>query len=382
MFRRRITLFKLFGFGVRIHVSWVLIALLVTWSLAEGLFPQQFPELSTSTHWIMGILGALGLFLSIIFHEFCHSLVARKYGLPMKGITLFVFGGIAEMSEEPENPKVEFLMAGVGPVSSLLLALAFYLLWLLGETLAWPDLTRGVIGYLVFINILLAVFNLLPAFPLDGGRILRSTLWYWKKDLRRATSIATRIGSGFGIALLIFGLVNIFAGQFIGGLWYFLIGTFLYNAAKMSYRQLLLTEAFKEKKVSDLMDMYPDTVSTDLSLSHLVEKYFRRRQDKWFPVVDEENQLVGCVSLAQVKKMPRDEWEVRKVADIYGSCPQNVLINPYAGILQALSHLMQQSNTKRLLVVENGKLIGTISLGNILSAFSTWLDLEPDSKGL
>ncbi len=176
MFGKRLTLFRLFGFAVQVDLSWLLIAVLVTWSLATGFFPQRYPDVSHAGYWLMGALGALGLFASIIFHEFWHSLVARRYGLHIRGITLFVFGGISEMSEEPENPKTEFLMAAAGPISSIVLAMFCYLIYLWGKHGGWAEMLTGVLGYLDFINGLLAAFNLVPAFPLDGGRILRSAL--------------------------------------------------------------------------------------------------------------------------------------------------------------------------------------------------------------
>lgn len=187
MFVRRVKLFTLLGFEVSIDLSWIIIAGLVTWSLVEGLFPYLYPGLTIQTYWQMGIVGALLFFFSIIFHEFCHSLVARKFGIPMHGITLFIFGGVAEMNEEPPNPQSEFFMAIAGPLSSILLAGIFYLIYLLGIQRDWSIVVQGLARYLAWINAVLAGFNLLPAFPLDGGRILRSILWWHKKDLRWAT---------------------------------------------------------------------------------------------------------------------------------------------------------------------------------------------------
>jgi Zn-dependent protease len=190
MFGKRIRLFKLFGFEVRIDWSWIILAILVAWSLSVGFFPFRFRNLSTETYWLMGIVGALGLFFSIIFHEMSHSLVARRYGMPMKGITLFIFGGVAEMGEEPSSAKTELMMALAGPISSIVMALVFYGISLLGRQGEWPQPVIGVIQYLSYINGLLAGFNLIPAFPLDGGRILRSILWGWKSNLRWATRIS------------------------------------------------------------------------------------------------------------------------------------------------------------------------------------------------
>ena len=192
MFGKRMRLFKIFGFSVNIDASWFILAIFIIWSLAKGVFPEYFKGLSSKTYWWMGAGGAFGLFASIIFHELCHSIVAVRYGLPMKGITLFIFGGVAEMSDEPPSPKAEFLMAIAGPVSSVVLGLVFYLIYFAGQRWGWPMPVNGVFSYLTWLNFVLAGFNMLPAFPLDGGRVFRSILWGAKRDLRWAT-ICSRI---------------------------------------------------------------------------------------------------------------------------------------------------------------------------------------------
>ena len=199
MFGHRMKLFKLLGFEVRIDASWIVIAVLVTWSLAKGAFPSWYPNLTPATYWIMGVVGALGLFVSIVAHEFCHSLVARKFGMPMKGITLFIFGGVAEMGDEPPTAKAEFMMAIAGPLSSLAIGGCCYLIYLLGLQSQWPTPVNAVNYYLFYINVILAAFNLLPAFPLDGGRVLRSILWGAKGNMRWATRVSSSIGSAFGL---------------------------------------------------------------------------------------------------------------------------------------------------------------------------------------
>ena len=212
MFEHRVTLFKLFGFEVRVDASWLFLALLITWTLATGYFPYQQPHLRTADYWWMGIASALGLFVSIVLHECSHSVVARRFGLPMKGITLFIFGGVAEMGEEPPNAKTEFLMAIAGPITSIVLGGIFYVVYQIGKTV-WPVPVTAVIAYLAGINWLLAAFNLIPAFPLDGGRVLRSALWYWRGNLGSATKVASQAGSAFGIILIVLGGVAVVGGQ-------------------------------------------------------------------------------------------------------------------------------------------------------------------------
>ena len=253
MFGRKIKIFKIFDFQVHIDISWLLIAALVTWSLAAGYFPAKHAGLSKHVYWSMGLVGALGLFLSIVFHELCHSLVARRFGLPMRGITLFVFGGVAEMEKEPQSAKTEFFMAVAGPLSSIAMGALFYFIYRISSSyhLAYP--VTAVLIYLSWINFILAGFNLVPAFPLDGGRILRSILWNWKKNLYWATRRASQAGQIFGIFLTILGVIYFFTGIFIIGLWYFLIGMFLNRAAQASYQRLLMTQALEGEQVRDFM---------------------------------------------------------------------------------------------------------------------------------
>ncbi len=376
MFGKEITLFKLFGFAVKVDLSWLFIALLVTWSLAEGFFPQNLKGLPPSVYWTMGVVGALGLFASIIFHEFWHSLVARRYGLPMKGITLFIFGGISEMSEEPQDAKTEFMMAAAGPASSIVLGGLFYLVYRLGEGVGWSAPVNGVLGYLAFINWILAAFNLLPAFPLDGGRILRSGLWKWKGDLKKATRTASRFGSGFGFVLIGLGILSFFSGNLIGGLWYCIIGLFLRNAARMSYRQVLIRDALAGERVADLMNPEPVTVPPDITLQQLVEDYVLKFHFKMFPVVA-GGQLLGCINSGRVKEIPRDEWQVEKVEEAALPCSDENTVTADAPASRALA-VMNRSRNSRLMVVENGRLVGVISLKDILGSLSFRMDFEED----
>ena len=186
MFGRKITLFKMLGFAIRLDASWLIIAALIVWSLAVGVFPYQVPDLPIGTYWWMAIFGALGLFASVVIHEFFHAMVARRFGLDIKGITLFVFGGVAELEEEPPNPKAEFLVAIAGPLASVALGCIFYAFGIIAQA-SWPIEVLAVVGYLSSINWLLAAFNMIPAFPLDGGRVLRAALWYRWGNLVRAT---------------------------------------------------------------------------------------------------------------------------------------------------------------------------------------------------
>ncbi len=374
MFGKRITLFKLLGFSVRVDLSWVVIAALVTWSLATGLFPQRYKDFPAATYWIMGAVGAVGLFASIVFHEMCHSLVARRYGLSMKGITLFIFGGVAEMDDEPASAKVEFLMAAAGPLSSIILGIAFLAAYLFATVAGWPIPLRGVIGYLGLINLMLAVFNLVPAFPLDGGRILRAALWSWKGNVRWATRVASRVGSGFGLVLIMTGLLSLLRGNVVGGIWWVLIGMFLRTAAGTSYKQLLTRQALQGEPVSRFMETSPMTVPPRISIEELIEDYVYRYHYKMFPVV-EGGRLVGCVSTRQVRDIPRDEWSLRTVGDLAAQCSAENTISPDADSLEALS-AMSKTGASRLMVIDGGRLVGIVSLKDMLRFLSLKVELE------
>jgi Zn-dependent protease/CBS domain-containing protein len=374
MFGKSINLFKLLGFEVRIDLSWIIIAILIAWSLSTGLFPFHYKNLSTQTYWIMGIIAAVGLFLSIIVHEFSHSLVARKYGIPMKGITLFIFGGVAEMEDEPPSPKAELLMAGVGPLSSIAIAAIFYSFSSLGKTMGWAEPVTGVVQYLGAINAILAGFNLLPAFPLDGGRVLRAVLWHWKANVRWATRISAQIGSGFGIALIVLGFLNIFRGNFVGGMWWFLIGMFLQSAAKMSYRQLITRKALEGEKVRRFMNPNPVTVEPETTVEEFVEDYVYKYHYKMFPVVNSER-VIGCVTTRQVKEVPREKWRNTTVSNLTMECTPDTTVKPDDDAVRALS-LMRRTGGSRLVVLEDDRLAGVVSLKDMMQFLSLKIDLD------
>jgi Zn-dependent protease/CBS domain-containing protein len=378
MFGKRVTLFRLFGFEVRVDASWLIIAVLITWSLAAGFFPREYAGLPASDYWWMGVSGAIGLFFSIVFHEFFHSLVARRLGLPMKGITLFVFGGVAEMDEEPESPRVEFLMAAAGPASSIVLGFILYAVYVGGYGYGWPSQVIGVLYYLAYMNWVLAAFNLFPAFPLDGGRILRATLWKWKNNLKWATRKASAVGKGFGLFLILTGVVNLLMGNFIGGFWLFLIGMFLRGAAEASYRQLMVRRALEGTPVSSIMKKDPVTVPPSLTIDRLVEDYIYKFHFKMFPVTD-GGRLEGCITTRQVKEVPRDQWQHRTVGEAVVQCSPRTAVPPDYDAMKALG-LMSRTGNSRLLVVEDGRLLGIISNKDLLSHIAVKMDLEGEEE--
>lgn len=377
MFGKQITLFTLFGFKVRIDLSWLILAVFITWSLAQGVFPYYYEGLSTTVYWWMGIFGAIGLFASIIFHELWHSLVARKFGLPIKEITLFIFGGVANMEEEPPGPKAEFFMAIAGPLASFSLSGLFYGLNIAARAGNWGLLAVGVIGYLSWINLILAIFNLIPAFPLDGGRVLRSALWGWKNNLRWSTRIASRIGSGFGIFLIVMGVFAIISGGFIGGMWWVLIGMFVMSASKMSYHRLLMRQVLEGEPVQRFMRADPVTVSPSITIDQLVEEYIYKYHFKMFPV-SENHKPVSCVTTRQVKEIPRAEWEQHTVGEIATPCSAENTVAEDTDAMKALSRINRTKNSRLMVVDKKNQLVGILALKDLLQFLSLKLDLEDE----
>ena len=374
MLGKQITLFELLGFKVKVDMSWLFLALLITWSLAQGVFPTLYEGLSSRVYWWMGVAGVIGIFFSLIFHELSHSIVARHYSLPIRGITLFLFGGVAEMEEEPANPKVEFLVAIAGPIASGLLAVAFYGVSALGEAQAFPDPVLGVTRYLGFLNGLLAIFNLIPAFPLDGGRVFRAALWHWKGNLREATRIASRVGTAFGFGLMALGALNVLTGNLIGGMWWFLIGLFLHGAAAGSYHQMMTRRLLEGEPVRRFMTSRPISVPPNITVRRFVDDFVYKYHHDLFPVTMDAR-LLGCIASRQVKEVPREKWDLKTIGVIATPCTKDNTIEADEDAVKALS-LMQRSASSRLMVTEHGQLVGIIALKDLLKLLALKMDLE------
>jgi Zn-dependent protease len=376
MFGKPIHLFRLFGFPIRLDPSWFIVAVLITWTLASALFPAMYSGLGLVAYIGMGLAGALGLFASVVLHEMGHSLVARRFGLPIKGITLFIFGGVAELEDEPRTARDEFLVAVAGPIVSLLIAMVTLALARFGSAAGWPVPVVGVCSYLASVNLLVVLFNMVPAFPLDGGRVLRSALWKWRGDLQSATRITAGIGSGFGFVLIALGLVNIVLGGFLSGLWWLLIGLFLRGASASSYRHVLVRHVLEGKPVRQLMTTEPVTVAPDIAVQELVEAYIYVHHHKLFPVV-EQGRVAGCVQVRDIKEVPREQWDEQTVRDVMTPCSPDNTITPDADAMEALS-ILQRSGHSRFMVVEGDQLRGIVSLKDLMHYFSLKMELEGD----
>jgi len=378
MFGRRLNIVTIGGIKIGIDFSWVFIAILLTWTLAGGYFPFQFPHLSGETYWLMGALGMLGLFVCIVLHELGHAVVAKHYKLPVEQITLFLFGGVAEIKKEPKSPKVEFLMAIAGPIVSVVLAAGLYVLAQAGERLEWSVVAIGVISYLATINLIIVVFNMIPAFPLDGGRVFRALLWWWKKDFSWATKVAARLGSGFGFFLIFFGIFLLFiTGNIVMGVWLMILGFFLQKAASSSLVQFQIGKELRGIKVSKFMTKDPISVPPDITIREFIDEYLYQSHHHLYPVT-EKRTLIGYVSLREVKSLTPEEWVKTPVKKAMVPASSFRTISPDTSASQALA-LIQEANLPALFVVEDKRLIGILTAQDLFKLISLKLELESDT---
>ena len=281
-----IKLFKVLGIQVSLDYTWFIVLVLFSWSLAYGYFPMKNPGFGTGTYLAMGIISALMLFACVLVHELSHSYTANRLGMDIHEITLFIFGGVARLTKEPEDGATELKIAIAGPVASLVLAALFYGASRAIDPETYP-LLKSVLSYLAFINFMLLAFNMIPGFPLDGGRVFRAIWWMKTGDIDRATKIASSIGKGFAVFLIAMGLIQIFMGNFVGGLWFVFIGVFVQQAAEGGYQQIVIKKALEGLKVKDLMSKPVITVEGSMSISEAVEEFFFKFHHAAFPVMTE-----------------------------------------------------------------------------------------------
>jgi Zn-dependent protease/predicted transcriptional regulator len=375
--QRSVDIVRIFGIQVAIDYSWIVIFVLVLWSLSAGYFPYQYPGHSWLAYLSVGIVATLLFFVSVLIHELAHAVVANRLGQEVRRITLFIFGGMAHLSGEPKTPGAEFKIAAVGPLTSLLLGVAF---WAVSGALRFwgmEALWTSVFRYLAFINVALAVFNLLPGFPLDGGRLLRAYFWHRTGSLRASSSRAADWGSGIAIGLMILGGLEIFAGALVGGLWLILIGMFLRGAARTSYYGVVVEQALGRKHVGDLMVRDPVVVSPDISVADAVEEYFLRYGYGGFPV-GTTGAPEGLLSLSLVQKCAREERAQQRVRDIMLRDLATLSISPDASVSEALQK-MTEMDIGRLLVIRDGQLEGLITRTGIARFLQRQMQLEEAS---
>jgi len=359
---------------IYINYTWFIVFSLVVSTLAMNYFPQMGPYYSPLTQWGMAFVTAFILFTSILMHELAHSYVAQRQGITIKSITLFVFGGIAQMLGESRTPRGEMKIAAAGPALSLLLSGAFWgIIYFLGQEMPHSPL-MAIAHFLASTNMILAIFNLIPGFPLDGGRILRAIIWERTGDINKATLVTSRIGKGFAIFLMIVGLWDILQGAFISGLWLIFIGIFLQQAADEGYRQTLLHRTLSSVKVRDVMTTPVIVIDEDMAIDRIVNDFFFRYRFNSFPVVLEDK-LVGIVSLHDIKDVKKEEWPYKSVKDIMGTDLADFTISPGRGAIEALDRMVG-SQRGRLVVTEDGKVVGIISQRNIMQMLKLKSDLS------
>ncbi|TMC95062.1 MAG: site-2 protease family protein, partial [Chloroflexi bacterium] len=298
-------IFRIAGIDINIHISWLIILVFLTFSLATGWFPITYPGSSTATYYLLGFIASILLFVSVLLHELAHSFVARSRGLQVKSIVLFIFGGVSNIEQEPQTPGIEFSMAFVGPLVSLLIGVVCYGLWLLVR--GTHSLIVPILSYLALMNIILGIFNLIPGFPLDGGRVLRSIIWKATGNFQTATNITTFVGQAFAYLIILWGILLFFAGNAFNGLIIIFTGWFLLTSAQSARSQSALDTAFRGVTVNQIMDTNVLTVPANISLQKLVDEYFLPRGLR-SAFVMQGDQLAGLITLSDIRHVPRDQW--------------------------------------------------------------------------
>jgi Zn-dependent protease/CBS domain-containing protein len=361
MFRHTIPIGRFFGITVDLDYSWFLILGLLTWILAVGYYPTEFHGWSSTQYWLMGGLTAVLLFVSVLLHEFGHSLVAMSYGIPVPRITLFLFGGVSQISAEPESAAAEFWIAIAGPAVSFLLAVLF---WELRPLVAGSAPLLALTKYVALLNLILGAFNLIPGFPLDGGRVFQAIVWAVTRSFQRATLIAATTGRFFGFAFIFWGVWQALGGDFFNGLWIAFIGWFIESAAGSQLQQQLLKGMLAGHKVEEVMDPDFETVQGSSTVQDLVDHHVLAHGRRFF-IVQNENGATGLLTLSDIKHVPRSAWPTSHLAEIM--VPPDKLISIPAGA-EAWTALekMGRDGVNQIPVVRNGKIAGILSREGLL----------------
>lgn len=365
---------RIAGIEIGVHYTWLIAFVLVTWTLAQGFFPQSYPGWDAATYWATGVAAALLLFGSVLVHELAHSFVAQARGVPVRSITLFIFGGVSAMETEAQTARDELWIAAVGPATSAVLAAAFWALLQVAQPKTDP--LAATLGYLALVNAMLAAFNLLPGFPLDGGRVLRAILWLATRSFSRATRLAAGAGQVFAFLLIGLGVFQALGGNFLGGIWIAFIGWFLMGAADASRREVEVREAFQSVRVEMVMDRAPETVAQSVPVEELVYDCFLGKGRRALPVC-QDDRILGIVTLTDVRKVDRDQWATARVADIMTRHPLHA-VQPESAIAEAL-RLMAEGSLNQVLVIKGEKLVGLLSRSDIIRylQFRSELGLPP-----
>jgi len=355
-----IRLGRIRGIEIGVHYSWLLVFALLTYSLAVGVFPSWYPGWEPGTYWAIGALSSLLLFASVLAHELGHSLVAQSRGVPVVSIVLFIFGGVAQLADEARRARDEFLIAVAGPAVSVVIGVISIVLWPFVDDINQP--LGAVLEYLGWANLILVAFNSIPAYPLDGGRVLRALLWGAMRNVLRATRIAAGIGVAIGFLFMAGGLFLVFRSP-LSGIWLIAIGWFLQNAAQQSYQQLMIRRFFEGVRVGQLMEPEPPTISPDLTVDELVDALLVHNV-RCFPVV-ENGRLVGIVTLTDVRHVPRHEWSSHHVRDLMTPRERLITASPDDDLERVL-RLMAGHEIHQIPVVDDSRLLGLLTRNALL----------------
>jgi Zn-dependent protease/CBS domain-containing protein len=361
MFRHTIPIGRILGIPIELDYSWFLVAVLITWLLAVNYFPAELKGGTSAEYWLMGLVTAVLFFASILVHELAHSWVALRYKLPINRITLFIFGGVSQMAGEPPSAKAEFLIAVAGPITSLALAALFYSLAPLLATIA-PAL--AVAKYLALINFILGLFNLIPGFPLDGGRVFRAIVWAVNKNFRRATLIAANTGRFFGFLFIVSGVWQALSGRVADGLWTAFIGWFLESAASAQVQQQMMQGLLAGHRVSEVMGNACAHVSGDTTLQNVVDQEVLARGQRCF-LVDREDQVAGLLTLHNLKEVPRPSWTTTTAAQAMIPIEKLSTIDPNAELWTAMER-MGRDGINQMPVMRGNELVGILSRSDIV----------------
>jgi Zn-dependent protease/CBS domain-containing protein len=367
---------RIAGIEVRIDSSWAVIALLITYSMYLRV-TLVYPDIPTGEAVALGILGAVLFFGSVLVHELAHALVSQARGIRVQDITLFLFGGATRARVESRGPTDEFLIAVVGPLTSGALAVLFWIIASVGRDVL-PTPLAGTFGYLAWVNLLLAVFNLIPGFPLDGGRVLRSAIWRATGSFARATRIASMSGQAVGWLLVALGVVSLLAGNLAGGIWFAFIGWFLVQAARASYQELQLRQMLRGVEAEDVMARDLLRIPPELSLQDAVDDYFMRYDHGAFPV-EEQGRTIGLLTLRGVRRVPKDQWSSQRARDLMVPLGDQVVVAPDDRMDDVLGKL-QDSEAGRVLVVQDGEVVGIITSSDLTRWLRRWRPLDTSAR--
>ena len=362
MTRYNIPLGRILGIQIGLDYSWFVIFALLTWMLAGSYFPAEFKDWPPFLYWVMGALTAIMFFVSVLLHELGHSVVALRYKIPVRSITLFLFGGVAEIGAEPPSAISEFFIACAGPLVSVILAVLFYTVQLLASGI---EPLVGLAKYLAYINLALALFNLIPGYPLDGGRVFRAIVWAITGNMRRATLIAANTGRFFAFLFILAGVWQIMNGGLTGGLWIAFIGWFLDNAASAQLQQVEVRDLLAGHKVSEVMSTHCASVPADLTLQDLVDEHILGSGQHCF-LVNRGDDTVGLMTLQRIKEVPRPEWETTRAGEVMLPLEQSMSIDPDTGLWTALEKL-DRDGVNQLPVIRDRHVIGMLGREDVIS---------------